>query len=352
MAEIRILSIDGGGIRGIIPARILAALETRLGKQSRDIFHLIAGTSTGGIIACGLATGHSAQSLGDLYAAEGQTIFSHSFGREIATLGGLTGPDYDAAPLERILDGMLADQWLDSVAGCEILIPSYAIQLPTPVVTDKGQVASLRAPQLFTSWQARGLRLPPSQTAPSFNFQLKDIARATSAAPTYFSPARIFNHAGAAFALVDGGLFANVPSLTALTAAMDLYGPDHTFIIVSLGTGTLERVIPYDDAKDWGLAGWVRPVLSVTLDGSADLTNALLDQIPSVQHYRFDRTLGTDPKDPTSVNEDFADASPDNIQRIEACAAALIATQIDQLRAIEQFLAAPRAPLAIRSIGG
>lgn len=352
MAEIRILSIDGGGIRGIIPARVLEALETRLGAASRDIFHLIAGTSTGGIIACGLAAGLSAKSLADLYAAQGRTIFSHSFGRELSTLGGLAGPDFDAAPLEGILNGILGDQWLDSVTGCEILIPSYAIQLPMPMIEDGDQVTSLRAPHLFTSWQARGIRLAPGQTAQSFNFNLKDIARATSAAPTYFAPARIFNQAGAAYALVDGGLFANVPSLAALTAAMDLYGPDHTFIIVSLGTGTLERVIPYEDAKDWGLAGWVRPVLSVALDGSADLTNALLDQIPSVQHYRFDRTLGTDPKDPTAVNEDFADASSDNIQRIEACAAALIADQINQLRAIEQFLAAPRPPLAFRTVGG
>ena len=70
---IRILSIDGGGIRGIIPARLLQRIEAATGKPARELFHLIAGTSTGGIIGCGLTIGKTARQMGDLYAAEGAT---------------------------------------------------------------------------------------------------------------------------------------------------------------------------------------------------------------------------------------------------------------------------------------
>ena len=75
---IRILSIDGGGIRGIIPARILQRIEEATGKPARELFHMIAGTSTGGIIGCGLTIGKTARQMGDLYAAQGGDIFHRS----------------------------------------------------------------------------------------------------------------------------------------------------------------------------------------------------------------------------------------------------------------------------------
>ena len=85
----RILAIDGGGIRGILPARLLQEIERQKGKPIREMFDLIAGTSTGGILGCGLFKGMPAKALGDLYAQRGGEIFAHSLWRTVKTVGGI-----------------------------------------------------------------------------------------------------------------------------------------------------------------------------------------------------------------------------------------------------------------------
>ena len=82
---IRILSIDGGGIRGIIPARILQRIEEATNKPARDLFHLISGTSTGGIIGCGLLAGKTAAEMAELYVRNGGTIFHRSLWYKVTT---------------------------------------------------------------------------------------------------------------------------------------------------------------------------------------------------------------------------------------------------------------------------
>ena len=130
---IRILSIDGGGIRGIIPARILQLIEEATGKPARELFHMIAGTSTGGIIGCGLTNGKTARQMADLYAAQGGDIFHRSLWERVTTVDGLSNPDYDPQPLEPVLYRELGDTWLSQTTGAELLVPSYAIQLPFSV---------------------------------------------------------------------------------------------------------------------------------------------------------------------------------------------------------------------------
>src|SRR5580700_3740852 len=110
--SVRILSIDGGGIRGIIPARLLQRIEEGTGKPARDLFHLIAGTSTGGIIGCGLLKGKTAAEMAQLYSDEGGDIFHRSLWDKVTTIDGLTNPDYDAGPLEEILARELGETWL------------------------------------------------------------------------------------------------------------------------------------------------------------------------------------------------------------------------------------------------
>src|SRR5215831_6844676 len=100
---IRILTMDGGGIRGIIPARILQHIEESTGKPASALFHLIAGTSTGGILGCGLAKGKPAREIADLYARRGGEIFHRSLWDKVTTIDGLSNPDYDPTPLQTIL---------------------------------------------------------------------------------------------------------------------------------------------------------------------------------------------------------------------------------------------------------
>jgi uncharacterized protein len=340
---IRILSIDGGGIRGIIPARILERIEEGTEKPATDLFHLIAGTSTGGIIGCGLLRGKPAGEMAQLYVARGGDIFHRSLWEKVTTIDGLTNPDYDASPLEKILGEQLGDAWLSESRNAELLVPSYAIQLPFEQPGDGLGLLVPRAPYFFKSWKAKGSNIDPGDRPAELDFRLKDIARATSAAPTYFPPALIQNRAGESFGMIDGGVFANNPAMCALVAGYKLFPKAKGFMVVSLGTGSLERPIPYAEAKDWGLVHWARPILNVLFDGNADTTSYEVNQILGQSHYRFNISLGMSPKqDPNAVNEDFDDASPDNIARIERKAEALANGMADKLRTVVDELQKPK----------
>lgn len=320
---VRILSIDGGGIRGILPARLIQRLEELIDQPIRKKFDLIVGTSTGGILACGLFKGLRAQALGDLYAERGGEIFAHSLWRSVRTVGGFEGPRYEAEPLEAILSRVLGNSRLsDAPDKAELLVPTYVIELPQPAVIDG--VPTTRNPMLFKSWKARGEELPPGDTAPMYDFFLKDVARATSAAPTYFAPARYQNLANQTYASVDGGMFANNPAMCALIEAFKRHGREEEYILVSLGTGSLERPMPYDDAKGWGELHWLHPVLSILMDGNADTVCYQADELLQANHFRFEISTGLDPKDPTTVNEDFDCADPDNVARLENLSRRLI----------------------------
>jgi len=340
---IRILTMDGGGIRGIIPARILQHIEESTGKPASALFHLIAGTSTGGILGCGLAKGKPAREIADLYARRGGEIFHRSLWDKVTTIDGLSNPDYDPTPLQTILGEELGDTWLSEAQGAELLVPSYAIQLPFQIPGDGLGLLVPRTPYFFKTWKAKGTALDPGDNPPVLDFKLKDIARATSAAPTYFPPALIQNRAGQSFGMIDGGVFANNPAMCALVSAYKLFPQARNFMLVSLGTGSLQRPIPYAEAKNWGLVHWARPILNVLFDGNADTTCYEVDQILGPMHYRFDISLRESPKqDPNAVNEDFDDASPDNITRIERKADTLINGMAVKLQSVINELKKPK----------
>jgi patatin-like phospholipase/acyl hydrolase len=147
---------------------------------------------------------------------------------------------------------------------------------------------------------------------------LRDVCRATSAAPTYFPPARIQSLAGDAGTFVDGGLFANNPAACALAQAAKAGRLDDV-VLVSLGTGHIERPYLYEMARRWGLAAWVRPLLDCMFDGQADTAahqcKALLG----------DRMARIQPALPGELAMD--DASPKAMATLEAIARGVIADQ-------------------------
>jgi hypothetical protein len=329
---IRILALDGGGIRGILSARLLQEIEQRTQRPAIELFHLVAGTSIGGITACGLLSGKSAKALGDLYATTGGEIFGHSLWRTVTTLDNLAGPKYAPTALEIILKQALGDTWLSETRGAELLVTSYCIRLSKPVPLDGGAVQTTRMPYFFKTWKARGTFLDPGDEAPALDFRLREIARATSAAPTYFPPAMITNRRGETYAMVDGGVFANNPAMCALASARRLYrGHAARFLLVSLGTGSLERSIDADAAVKWGEVSWLHPILNILMDGNADTVCYEADQELGGDHIRFEISTGTNPNDDAAVNEDFDCATPDNIERIELLARRLIERSQEKL---------------------
>lgn len=266
----RILSIDGGGIRGLIPATILKNWEDKIGPISQH-FHMLSGTSTGGIIACGLANNIKAIDLVSLYADNGASIFNSQW----TALGGLASQLYDASGLEKVVAKALLGN-LSSVSK-DLLVTTYDIEN--------------RIPFLFKSWKARGVELSENELAGNYDFKLQDVARATSAAPTYFTPAQIVNSSGTKYAMIDGGVYANDPAMCAYIAAKRIYPLADEYLIVSLGTGATVKPIKYEDAVSFGIAGWAKPLLDIMFDGVTSTTEYELSQILNVTQYRFQTSL-------------------------------------------------------------
>jgi len=290
MALYKILSVDGGGIRGVIPAVLLTKMEKRVGKAISVLFDLIAGTSTGGILAAGLATpskpdhGSSsrdpqfgASDLLELYEEHGEKIFRRSLCHRITSLWGLADEKYPNDGVEMVLEKYFGNIELKD-ALTEILVTSYEIEK--------------RHPYFFKRHKAR--KNPRER-----NHFLRDMARAASAAPTYFEPAEVHTVGGYPVTkryLVDGGVFANNPALCAYAEAIKLGESPDSMLIVSLGTGVATERIDYDKARNWGKVGWAIPVISVMMDGVADAVDHQLRQMlptegPNARYYRFNTDL-------------------------------------------------------------
>lgn len=315
---LRILTIDGGGIRGLVPAVVLAELERRAGAPAAELFDLVVGTSTGGIVALGLTAprdgrpGFAAEELAELYRREGPTIFSRPLGHRIRTVGNLFGPKYPAAPLEEVLGRYLGDARLRD-ASTGVVVTAYELEL--------------RAPFFFRS--ARAAR------DPAHDWSMAEVARATAAAPTLFPPVRL----GAApqddrdgYTLVDGGVFANNPTMVAYAdARTQPSGEDLT--VVSLGTGELTQPIRYEDARGWGLVRWARPLLDVVFDGVSDSVDHQARRLADERGTslrRYWRLQPVLPRDSGGID----DASPANLRRLDELARRFVDDHARDLDAI------------------
>ena len=262
----RILSIDGGGIRGILPGQILVALEGKLQEKSRkpeakiaDYFDLIAGTSTGGILTCLYLCPQprfSASEAVDLYLNRGDDIFDVSLWQRLSSGGGLWDEKYSEDELEDILREHFGNLKLSELRK-PCLITSYNIRD--------------RKPHFFKQHKAKKDR--------NRDFLVRDVARATSAAPTYFEVPRVTSLSEKRYPLIDGGVFANNPALCAYAEARTLGYTAKDMLILSLGTGEVKKRYRYREAKDWGLAGWSRPVLDIMMSGVAETVDFQLKQI-------------------------------------------------------------------------
>jgi uncharacterized protein len=316
---VRILSIDGGGVRGLIPSLVLTKLEQLAGRPIFELFDLIAGTSTGGILALGLTMAgpngrpaHSAHSLVSIYEKESARIFSRPLGYRLRALGSLADQKYPSQGIEAVLLEYFQEARLkDSLT--DVLIPAYEIERHFPF--------------FFKSAHAR--------LNPAYDFAIRDVARATSAAPTYFEPHRIAASGsdGDYFALVDGGVYANNPAGCALVECLTRYPSTQEFVVVSLGTGVRHESISYGKSKAWGVAQWAKPIFNIVLDGvSATVDYQLKQLLPSKRYFRFQPNLE---KNCAAMDK----TNPDNIRRLRLTADTLIREKMDDLKILSGLLA-------------
>jgi patatin-like phospholipase/acyl hydrolase len=265
MNTFQILAIDGGGMRGLFPAGVLARFEEAYGVKVADCFDLIVGTSTGGIIALGLGKGLSPAEIEAFYLNCGERIFAgaDSVLRSIAHLGEVK---YDNAPLQQELQECFGGTLLGE-SQKRLVITSYDLENDDVRLIKTAHHQRLRHDYKLPMWQ---------------------VGLATSAAPTYFSACRAIMNTR----LVDGGVWANNPTLVGFTEAVSLLKvPLPDIRILSIGTSweLKQRSDELDDAGKWG---WKSELVDIMFRGQSHAavkqTQLLLDTPDQQRVLRLD----------------------------------------------------------------
>ena len=338
----KILSIDGGGIRGIIPSIILKEIEQRTQKRIWQLFDLIAGTSTGGFLAMILTmpnpdnkteARYSMEEIINMYRVDGKNIFHEPFLESLTGLDDLLRPKYPSKGRERIAEKYFQDAFLKD-ALTNIFITSYDIQIRLPVFF----INNPRF-QRHTGTNFRKL---------CNDYKMIEAAMATSAAPTFFEPYKLAMRGcdkDDFYALVDGAVFANNPTALAIVEAI-IYTQNNQenitledILVTSLGTGSLTRRFAYEQAVNWGKLQWIQPLINIFLDGASEVANYQLRQLlpeaqnSNKQYYRFQKEL-------TEANDDLDNTTEENIALLEKVAHTIIQEQSRELDKLCQQLLA------------
>jgi len=319
MKKIRILSLDGGGIRGILPGTLLTYMEKKIREKTGDdsatigqYFDFIAGTSTGGILSllflCPDANGKfkfSAQEATDLYLKHGSNIFDISFRKKFMSLGGLVDEKYDATNLEKTLKNYFEDTLLSALLK-PALITAYDMEN--------------RKTSFFTSTDANEA---------TKDYFIRDVARATSSAPTYFEPVQIKSRYGALHTFIDGGVFANNPALCAYAEARTIHFADvlndaqkpnnpsaKDMLLISMGTGINKTPYLYNDFKNANKTKWLKPLIDIMMNGNSETVDYELKQMFSTldvkdeaDYYRIQPKLYT-------ADSDMDNATSKNLEAL------------------------------------
>lgn len=333
--KVKILSIDGGGIRGILSGTILNYIETELQRRTNnpntrlaDHFDLIAGTSTGGILTCTYLivdengqTKYSAADALNIYLERGGDIFNLPFSRKIWSLFGIRRPKYSVDSLESALHDYFGES----------------------------MTADLKRPCIITSYDIRDRKAVffnkvDGINNPVRNYKVRDVARATSAAPTYFKPARIKSAIDSPLVLVDGGVFANNPALCAYAEARTLdfakqdtpseiaFPSAEDMFLLSLGTGTEQQPYYYDSAKNWGMLKWIQPIIDIMMSGNSETVDYQLKQMfKAVKHadcyHRIQPSLH-------NAKSQMDDVSPQNLKALHEAGLVYISNNEEKISKI------------------
>jgi len=298
--KFKILSIDGGGLRGLVPLLILKEIEKLTGKKIHELFDLIIGTSTGGIIACGLTVTKDGKTplldidkLIDLYTTKGSLIFPYK-DNLLTKISSVFNPKFKGEGLDKSLKEYFLDLKLSDTLK-PIIVSSYDIR-NNEVVMFKSRKSNEKG----------------------YNALLKDVCRATSAAPTYL-PSYEMTFAGKERTCVDGGVFINNPSLAGVSDVIrntygikDLSVKDIT--LLSLGTGIYTENLGVKNTNSWGLKDWARPITDIMMQSTSKVVdyecNELLDSYLRIQ-------ITIDDKDKSDMSDSRVETTNYLIDRVK-----------------------------------
>lgn len=268
----KLLAIDGGGIRGIYASHVLERIQNEFNTVFHRDFDLIAGTSTGSIIAAAIAFGIPISRVTDLYREKGPIIFRP----KRWTFGGTIAPRYSSEPLRAALVSVFEDATL-SDAQTRLVIPATDIA--------NGDVYVFKS-----TYDDKFVR--------DRNVKVVDAVLASCSAPSYFAPSRV-----GPYQLSDGGLWANNPSLIAVTEALTRLGVERSAIrLLSVGTGIGKNYYPLSNAdKKWGfLNGWgiykfISMLFNLQATTASNVTQLILEKHQYVRvNFESDLPLSLD----------------------------------------------------------
>lgn len=338
-----ILSIDGGGIRQIIPAKILQYIETKLMEESEDyrlsdFFDLLVATDMGSILTSlyTVPTDNgrpkfTAQNALDVFLEKGSYIFDVSLWKKVKSMGGMTDEKYSSKKLELLLKEYMGNHRLGD-ATKPIMLTAYDVR----------------------NRQANFYSYTDAQN-PIRNFYLRDLCRASSAIPTYFETARVESETKTPFSLISGNLFASNPTMMAYAEARKMNFSEilsdeekpvcplaQDLFILSLGTGKVQNPYYYDSIKDWGDLNWLKPLIDISYSSQSETIDYQMQQL-------FDTTTATDdyfrlnPK-LKGISSEIDDASEENIRNLVDLSESYIESHKLELdRIVEKLMAYNRA---------
>lgn len=313
---------------------ILQELERRLRQRTgnpnariADHFDMIAGTSAGGMLACSMLYCHNGEKMDcdkavELFENGGPLIFKKNGFNKIRRLFDSL---YPAKNIEGVLEDIFGEVQL-SESETLGLITAYDITKREAVLfdTDSAQRDAAR------------------------DFLLRDVARATSAAPTYFPVAQVASMNGTKKCLVDGGIYANDPSLCAVIEAKKKIWPEsnnspkiHDMYVVSIGTGRVSKSYIYAKAKGWGLISWALPVIDILQSSGAEVISYQVKKLFEAedclrQYVRLSPEIG-------KASEDMDDGSEKNIEALKESAQDYIKKHSTELDKVINDLLSDRA---------
>ncbi|QGR02266.1 patatin [Ehrlichia ruminantium] len=298
-----ILSIDGGGVRGIVAATILQAIQKKINKPIADIFDLIAGSSVGSLIGAALCLKnnngmhkYSVSDVLDILLHSSGRIFSNSITRKVISV--VAGPMYSDENLNATLQEVFGDTTMNDLM-LNFMVPSYDLYSNRTV--------------MFRSWIEKYRSV-----------KVRDVARAAVGAPTYFTPYELVVNNKKEL-LIDSSLVSNNPIIEAYAAAQVLY-PGETVYCLSVGCGTINMDFSHVQNS---LLYWGSKIIFVIVDAGLDAVDYKMERLIKASDKYF-RMSG----DIKYATHDFSDASPVNIGNVQKDAQRILA---DNLGKIDEF---------------
>ena len=291
--KFRILALDGGGIRGVISAKILERVQEKIGQPLNEYFDLIAGTSTGSILAASIVLGKTPTELIDIYRNRGEEIFRASFFQRKISYW-LNQPKYSNDGLKKVLKEYFIheddDITIDNLREKSMIISRQE----NPNANPKARLLILAysTSQRYTSF----FLSPIVDENPWYKYaNLWEVCLSSASAPTFFPPYKfdldrnslqnIGTGSPAEYTFVDGGVAANNPSLGALVHTLDIEKIDGEKIklediaLLSIGTGRTTEPLEFQEVNGWGALNWASHIPDVFMGGQFQITADLCSQL-------------------------------------------------------------------------